>query len=596
MTNTEEENKGIDIEQQEEKIIDNFSPKKDFNTYSTDDLVSELKRLNESDDFNSTNKAVEEIKAVFYKKLNKEKQTKKNDFLENGGKEEEFEFSYPLEKTFKNLYNIYRKKKAQYREQLEANFSKSLNIKQNIIQDIKNLVESEETLKETFDQFKNLQEKWRSTGEVSIGYRNDIWNSYHHQVERFYDFIKINKDLRDLDFNKNYQLKISLCEQAEQLTNEKSIHKIHSTLQDLHEKWKNTGPVKREFREEIWGRFKAATRQLHKKRNDHYTALKQKSKEALKNKLDFCLQIDQITDTGASNHNMWKIATEKVISLENEWKKVGFLNKEDNKLAWKTLRESLTRFHHKKNDFYKIKKSETKSVLTAKISLCEKVEQLNSTPCNDWKLRSNEFFKIQEDWKKSGYLPKSQSEKIWKRFKNSLDEFYNSKKLHFEALDLQKVENLDEKKKLLKSVKALKLSENKDENLQLINRLTNDWNSIGRVPRDESDIENEFRKLIDSYFSEMKVSKQELNDIHFNNKLLKLKEEPNSRRIEKEKQILKNKINDLQKEINQYETNISFFGNSKGADKIKEQVLSKIQESQFNIKSLKHKLKLINAI
>ena len=580
----------------EELTSETPTPSKDYSALTIDELMTEVNELIKSEDVFSNAKTIDIIKSVFYKKVNAEKEQKKAEFLADEGVEEEFSYTHPSEKEFKTLFNSFRKKKHDLREKIESDYIKNHKIKTTIIEDIEALINTEETLKGTFEKFKALQEKWRNTGEVSIGYRNDVWKSYHYQVERFYDYVKINNELRDLDFNKNYEKKLQICEATEALLKEKSINKIHNDLQELHQKWKEIGPVKRELREEMWERFKNASRELHKKRNDHYVELKERGAQAFKNKQEICQQINELSNEGADSHNAWSKLTEKVQELEAKWKKEGGLKKEDNKEAWKTLRESLSSFYAKKNEFYKAKKVENKEIVNAKTKLCEKAEELIQSENVDWKHHSQQFIKLQDDWKKSGHLPKGLSDKLWSRFKKAVNTFYKNKKAFFADLDKEKADNLKLKEELLEKVKAYALTDDNSSNFESLKQFQKEWYAIGNVPRDNFDIENTFKKTIDGFYSKMKVDKKELENVRFNSKLERLKEKSNPIALDKEKQFLRTKINDLQKEINQYETNISFFGNSKGADKLKQQVLKKIQNGYDSIEELKAKIKLINSI
>ncbi len=580
----------------EELTTETSTTSKDYSGLTINELIDEVNKLIKSEDVFINAKTIDIIKSVFYKKVNTEKEQKKAEFLSNEGVEEDFSYTHPSEKEFKTLFNSFRKKKQDLREKIESDYIKNHKIKSTIIEDIKALINTEETLKGTFEKFKALQEKWRNTGEVSIGYRNDVWKSYHYQVERFYDYVKINNELRDLDFNKNYEKKLQICEATEDLLKEKSINKIHNDLQELHQKWKEIGPVKREIREEMWERFKNASRELHKKRNDHYVELKERGAQAFKNKQEICQQINELSNEGADNHNAWTKLTEKVQELEAKWKKEGGLKKEDKKEAWKTLRESLSSFYAKKNDFYKAKKVENKEIVNTKIKLCEIAEELIQSKNVDWKHHTQQFIKLQDDWNKSGHLPKGLSDKLWNRFKKTINTFYKNKKAFFADLDKEKANNLKLKIELLEKIKTYDLTDDNSSNFESLKQFQKEWYAIGNIPRDNIEIENAFKKTIDGFYSKMKVDKKELEKVRFNTKIERLKEKSNPLALEKEKNFLTTKINDLKKEINQYETNISFFGNSKGADKLKQQVLKKIQNGYDSIEEIKAKIKLINSI
>ena len=570
-------------------------PEINYNSFSPQELHQKISQLISTNDIYSVANKIEAIKAVFYKKINAEKEAHKNEFLKNEGLKKEYIYTHPIEKDFKELFIEFRKKKAEYRKKLEEDFEKNLKIKSKIIEDIQNLINEKETIKETFTKFRNLINKWRSTGEVGFSYRNDLWKSYHHQVEKFYDFIKINDDLRDLDFERNLKQKTILCKQVEDLLEEKSINKIHTELQILHEKWKEIGPVKRELREEIWERFKEATHKLNKRRNEHFLDLKQKGKHAFENKYDICKKIAALTKSDLNSHEKWNSLTAQVKELEEEWKKQAPLSKEDNKVAWKLLRETLSNFYEKKNKFYKEKKLENKQILQNKVVICEKIEELVNSEVS-WKEKTEKVNKLNKDWKKSGFLPKTQSHKIWKRFRIALDNFYESKKSFFNKLDIDKANNLVKKEKILEKVQKFKLSEDKKVNLNILNDFQKEWRCLGDVPRHKTKIEDIFSKNLDNLYSKIKVDNKELNDIKFNNKLETLKAKSDVFVIDKEKQFIKNKIKNIQKEVNQYETNISFFGLSTEADKLKLQIMKKIDNKKAEIDSLKNQLKQLNTL
>ena len=306
-----------------------------------------------------------------------------------------------------------------------------------------------------------------------------------------------------------------------------------------------------------------------------------------------CQKIATLTESEVKSHNEWNKLTSQVKELESEWKKQAPMSKEDNKAAWKILRETLSNFYAKKNEFYKEKKQENKQIIQSKVVLCEKAEELVNSQVS-WKEKTDKLNKLNEDWKKSGYLPKSQSDKLWKRFRIAIDNFYDSKKSFFKELNKEKEVNLAKKEKFLKRIQKFKLSEDKKVNLNTLEEFQKECRNLGYVPRDKNQIEDDFRKSIDSFYKEMKVDMKELNDIKFKNKLETLKAKSDSFVIDKEKQFIRNKINDLQKDVNQYETNISFFGSSKGADKLKSQIEKKIENGKAEIDSLKDKLKQLN--
>lgn len=564
----------------------------DYNSCSLDELIEKCQELSQTEHVYSVAKEIEAVKSVFYKKLLLNKAEKKAAFLEAGGDESIYNHQHPLEDVFKSIYSAFKKRKADFRAQQEKDFVKNLKLKRLIIEEINSLTKGSETIKDTFDHFHKLQEKWRNTGAVAAAQNNNLWQSYHHHVELFYDYISINRELRDLDFKRNLEKKTALCEKAEGLAEEKSLNKAHQILQELHEVWKELGPVSREHRETIWDRFKEATRVLHKKRNDYFVELKEKSAQTAKEKEAICQQIIESYSELPTTHNHWKSSTEKVLKLEESWKNLGRLERSDNTKAWKRLRAVLGDFYHAKNEFYKIRKEDLKSELNKKITICEKAESLMNS--SDWKTTSEQLIKLQKEWKDSGYVPKNQSEPIWKRFRAACDTFFDRRKAHFKEADTAREQSLKSKKALLTKTKKTKLSNDTDSDFKMLQQLFQDWNSLGQVPRDKSNIEKEFKTLLDGLYDQLKLDKKELEKIKFENKIKNLKTD--TFKLDKERQFIRGKMNDLQKQIIQYETNIEFFGRSKGAEKLRQQVAQKIEDSRQLLGGLKEKLSLLNKL
>ena len=328
-------------------------------TDSIDDILVQIEKYTQSTNLLSVSKDIESLKALFYIKLKS---------LEDESNE--------IEKEFKKIYNKYRKERNSIRKKTEEDEKRNLKIKEDIISEIKDLTLNIEIKKETYNKFKELQKKWRETGHVNIRYKNEIWQNYNHFVEVFYDYLRLNNDLRDLDFKKNYKLKIELCEHAESLINEKSLNKMHEELQKLHDKWKNVGPVIKQEREVIWERFQDASRKINKKRNDYYTNLKKKDQEKINSKKDICEQINKIASKEFESYQACDKAKNEIDNLSNKWKSIGRVNKKDNKESWKIFRESLNKFYKKKNNFYKKRKEDNKKIIELKEKLCHQAEKL----------------------------------------------------------------------------------------------------------------------------------------------------------------------------------------------------------------------------
>ena len=576
-------------EKQEKKVTEI-----NYNSLSIEELIEEHEQLLETEKPYSVSKQIDEIKVCFYKKLHSLNNTEKESEEEETetGSEKKEKTLHPLEIKFKQVHNKYRKLKSEFRKNREKEEEKNLKIKQQIIVDIDLLIKEEESIKTTFEKFRTLQNKWKNTGNVPLKENNNLWQSYHHHVEMFYDYIKINNDLRDLDFKRNLEQKTLICEKSEKLLTEKSINSAFDTLQELHEHWKNIGPVVRELREEIWNRFQVASREINKKKNDYFHKKQAIRKNNLKIKSEICKQIIGLSTPLADNHNQWVKLTEELKVLSEKWKKAAPIEKEDLKKSWSEFREINNEFFQNKSAFYKNKKEAISTNLQIKVSICEKAEALsNSTQWND---TGKILIKLQEQWKNSPFVPNNTSSPIWKRFRKACDTFFNARKSHYKKLDQEKEVNLKEKVAVLKKVNLFSVSDDAKKDIVNLKEFSKQWNSIGFIARDSMKINDEFNNLISSLYNKLKIDKSEKENIQFLAKTESLK--GNKHQLDKEKDFIRKQIESVNKVISQYENNISFFGYGKGTESMKLEVMKKIDNSKKEIETLKDKLSTLNKI
>ena len=562
----------------------------DKNTLSMEELIAKVSLLTKNDNPYTVSKEIEEIKSIFYIKLKLEQ--KENTTPEETEEQEENikKELHPLEVKFKAVFGAYRKIKSDFRRTKEKEEENNLKIKKQIIEDIDALAKEEESIKITFEKFRTLQEKWKSTGHVPLSENNHLWQSYHHHVELFYDFIKLNNDLRDLDFKRNLQEKTEICKKATALLKEKSVDKAHNNLQELHEHWKNVGPVERDQREPLWEKFQEISRIINKNRNDHFIERKKQDAKKLEEKNTICSEIDNLTAEKGASYKQWQEATIKCNELESKWKSLGGLNKEDNKIAWKKLRDSLTNFYNTKNEFYKQKKETSNRILENKLAICEKAENLqNST---DWQTVGKEFIKLQEEWKNSEFSPSSQSNKIWKRFRTACDTFFKARKVHYKKIEKEEEIAFKEKESLIKELEGFKASSDSKEDIERLKEFSLKWKNIGHIARNKMDINDAFFNLVNSKFKELGLNKKTLATEQYKNKVSSLKGD--SKAINGEQQFLREKIDSLKKEISQYENNISFFGSGKATQPLLQQAQKQIENVKADIEDLKQKIQLLN--
>ena len=562
----------------------------DKNTLSMEELIAKVSLLTKNDNPYTASKEIEEIKSIFYIKLKLEQ--KENTTPEETEEQEENikKELHPLEVKFKAVFGAYRKIKSDFRKTKEKEEENNLKTKKQIIENIDALAKEEESIKITFEKFRTLQEKWKNTGHVPLSENNHLWQSYHHHVELFYDFIKLNNDLRDLDFKRNLQEKTEICKKATALLKEKSVDKAHNNLQELHEHWKNVGPVERDQREPLWEKFQEVSRIINKNRNDHFIERKKQDAKKLEEKNTICSEIDNLTAEKGASYKQWQEATNKCNELESKWKSLAGLNKEDNKIAWKKLRDSLTNFYNTKNEFYKQKKESSNRILENKLAICEKAESLqNST---DWQTVGKEFIKLQEEWKNSEFSHSSQSNEIWKRFRTACDTFFKARKAHYKKIEKEEEIAFKQKESLIKELEVFKASSDSKEDIERLKEFSLKWKNIGHIARNKMDINDTFFNLVNSKFKELGLNKKTLATEQYKNKVSSLKGD--SKAINGEQQFLREKIDSLKKEISQYENNISFFGSGKATQPLLQQAQKQIENVKADIEDLKQKIQLLN--
>lgn len=522
-------------------------------------------------------KKVEELKSLFYLKL-------KEDII-NSNEITKDKSTYEID--FKEKINLYKAKKKSIRDEILRNEKINLKIKTGLIDEIKDLIEKVDLNKETFDSIKIIQKKWRETGLVSIRERNNIWNLYNFNIERFYDCIQINRDFRNLDFKKNLEEKNKIYKLAENLLQEKSIKKMHSSLQELHEKWKNIGPVSKENREIIWTNFQNISKKINKKQNDYFTKLKEQDKLKVESKNLICSKIHSLSKQITSHQKCHSLIKE-VNELEKKWLKIGKINSLENKKCWKKLNEAKSLFNLSKNDFYKNKKIEIKTQIENKQKICEKAKILKSN--TNWKETTIKFINLQKAWEKDKTQNSTKINDIWKEFRSHCNEFFNAKKLFFKKLDTEKIENLKSKQTILLEIKKLTI---KDTTKNILNSFDEKWNTIGALPQGSKNLEFEFEKILLKLYNGIKIDNKELSQIKYKRKINSIRN--NAKELIKEKEKIRDIITEKVKVIGQYENNKSFIVPTKKENPLLDLIEKNITNVANEINELKKKLQLLNS-
>ncbi|MEZ5195672.1 MAG: DUF349 domain-containing protein [Bacteroidales bacterium] len=588
----DDENEDDDEDHEDEEEDD--KPKVDYNTLSREELVTILENTVTADDINSIKKEVAQIKVAFLRK-NKEEQDKKLDaLLEEAVDSSETET--PVDEItlkFNGAFRIYKEKRKVFLEELEKTKQKNLESKKIILEELKAMIDSEESLKKTYDEFKVLQDKWKEIGMVPKNEVNNLWQNYHFYVEKFFDKVKINKELRDLDLKKNLETKIVLCEKVEELLLEPSILKSFKQLQKFHQEYKETGPVPQDKKDEIWERFKNATDKINERRREHYDKLQETQKNNLVAKTALCEKAEEILQIENNSIKEWQTNTDAFTELLRVWKTLGPAPRKQNDEIWERFKSSLDAFFAAKKEFYQNIKDEQLNNYNLKLDLCTQAEALKTS--TDWRKTTQDLINLQKEWKQIGPVPRKHSDKIWKRFRAACDEFFNSKSDFFANIGKHETENQKLKEELIKKISEFKFEDNKNVNLNVLKDFQRQWMEIGHVPIKEKDkLQDEFRNAINKHYDKLNIDQAEVQAINYKQRVENLKDNPNSKRIiSNERIFLQNKLKKLEEEINLWENNIGFLAASKKASLLKEEFEKKINAGKDELKLLKEKLKFL---
>ena len=579
-----------DVENEEDEELE-F----DFSNLNKLQLVEMLEETVQDQDIAKIKDKVAAIKTNFLR-LNKEDRDREMEqFILDGGDKDSYEHNDdPLEVRFKAAFDIYKVNKDKYKEELERQKADNLQKKLGIIEELKALIYSEETLKKTYDDFRALQDRWKEIGQVPAGEISNIWNTYHFLIEKFYDKVKINRELRDLDLKKNLEAKIELCEKAELLLLEKSQTKAFKLLQKYHDEWKEIGPVPQDKKDEVWERFKSTTDKVNQIRREHYAKLEEEQKANYDAKEAICVKMDEIVNEPVNSINGYQKKSNEVNELFKTWKQIGPVMKKQSDEIWNRFKGSMNTFFEAKKEFFGKLKTQQMENYNKKLQICVEVENLADS--TEWKKTTERIKKLQEEWKAIGPVPKRHSDKIWKRFRSACDAFFGNKSSHFSGIKGEEDANLKAKQELIERIKGYELKKDRNENMEAIRAFQREWMTIGHVPMKFKDnLQNEYRRLIDGMFDKMRANDNEITTNEYRQMVSGMKEDPEAYdRVRRERQNLQNKIQKLRDEINTLENNIGFFANSKQSDLLKAEYEKKIDKLKNDVKVLEAKIKILN--
>ena len=594
-----DENEHDDVSSSDEKkrqIHKDSIPKKNYSSMSPDELAMELTQLVKNEKVQHIREHVNDIKAIFDKKFDEIIQEKKREFLDQGGNIIDFQYTSPIKKRFNAIYFDYREKRDHYYTQLKKNLQQNLKTRLSIIEELKNMIGSGESMSENYRKFKELQERWKNAGDVPKSEKGRLWNDYHHHVERFYDFLHLDREFRELDYKHNLDQKLKLIARAEELAEEEDVNRAFRELQLLHKIWKEElGPVDQAYSDEIWEKFSAATKQIHEKRREHLAELDEKHEKNLEVKEDVIQQVKKISEEDIKSHRDAQEKIKMIEKLRDIFKKAGKVPRKDKDRVWDELKEYNRNFNRKKNQFYKDLKKQQFENLEKKKELIKIAEDHKDS--EDFETTTSLMKKIQDDWKKIGHVPRKESDKIWKQFKAAcnhyFDRLHNSQeKVHDEAF-----ENFLSKKDLVSDLKSLEITGKKDVDLPKINEIIDNWSELGSVPQNKRYVEGKFHKSLDQIF-------KKIEDLDFIEGEL-IKYEPRMRDFEnadhtgiikKEIGFLHNKIEETENKISQFENNKTFLNTSDEANEMIKGIDDKIESFQKELAMWKTKLSQVRSL
>jgi len=571
-------------------------PMPDYHEMNMENLVGELQRLVKNEKVQAIRKHVDTIKDEFNQKFDEFLEEKKEEFLSNGGNEIDFRYNSVDKRQFNEVYTEYREKRNQYYKSLEKSHKENLSYRLDLIEQLKALVNVEEDINTTYNNFKDIQAKWRHAGPIPRADYNNVWKTYHHHIEIFYDFLNINRELRDLDFKHNLEEKTKIVSRAEELSKEPDLNRAFRELQVLHKIWKeDLGPVGKEHREEIWDRFSAATKLIHERRQDYFKNLDKIKEENLARKNAIIEEINALTENVSSNHGTLQQQIKKLEELREAFFKAGQVPQKVNSKTWNNFKGAVRAFNQNKNAFYKNLKKEQQENLDKKRALLEIAVSLKDS--DDWDTTTSEMKRIQGQWKKIGHVPRKYSDKLWKEFKTACNHYFDRLNALKNDAYKEEEENFKLKEACIERLKDFKLSGDKEKDVASIKKFTDEWKTYGRVPFKKKSINQKFDKIIDALFHKTGVSKQESELLKYGNKIQQLTDNDDQERaIQNERAFIRKKIDESKTEIRQLENNLEFFSNASESNPLVQDVIKRVNQHKESLAAWKAKLKKLNIL
>lgn len=568
-------------------------PMQDYEAMDMESLVAELEKLVAVEKVMSVKDHVEELRSAFLSKYNHFIEEKREEFLaENPDTTEDFHYHLPLKIKFDTLINQYRDKKNTHFKSLQNNLKANLDVRLAIVEELKELINPQENIKDTLKHFNELRERWKNAGPIPRDKYNHVWNNYHFHVENFYDYLHLDREARDLDFKHNLEQKQRIISRVEELVNEPDVNKAFRELQDLHKIWKeDIGPVSREHREAIWNTFSELTKKIHDKRELLFEKQRGTEQENLEKKKEIISKIAELAKEKVEAHSSWQAQIEKVEALRNEFFATGKVPADVNEETWSAFKNAVRDFNALKNSFYKDIKKDQQENLNKKMALVERAKSLKDS--EDFAATTPVMKQIQEEWKQIGHVPRKYSDSIWKEFKEACNHYFDKLHAQRNEVNSEELEAFEKKKAYLETIRDFELTGEHKADLDAIKAHIETWKGFGKVPHARRHIEGKFNKILDALFDKLSLSKKDSEMARFNSRIDQLSSSDDSRKLENEKIFLIRKIEEVQQEIFQLENNIQFFANAKKDNPMVLEVKKNIERHKESLQMWKEKLKQV---
>ncbi len=592
---SQEDTETVDIEEEIEIADDTYD------NLTKEEVIKTLEEVVKEKDVNKIKKQVSLLKIRFLKIVKEERERKLEDNLT--AEEEKSEESLQeiaerkvFEDRFNKAFSKYKENKQFFIDSQEQLKLANLEEKKSLLQELKQLIDSNESLKSIYDSFKDIQEKWKAIGPVPQNETTELWQNYHFFVEKFFDKVKISKELKELDLKKNLEQKLALCEKTEALLLETSLFNAFNTLQQYHNEWKEIGAVPDDKKEEIWLRFKDASDRINLKRREHYDNIIKEQENNYQAKLALCNRAQDVTNIDFSSIKQINEVSNETTELLKTWKTIGIAPKQHNEEIWNRFKSILDAFFESKKQYFDKIKGEQLDNYNKKINLCIQAEAVALR--NDWRKATEELLKLQKEWKEIGNISKRQSEVLWKRFRKACDTFFAAKDDYFKNVESHEKDNLNLKEALIQKVKETPIADSKEENLDIIKNFQREWTEIGFTPiADKERLWKAFRTAIDQRFDKLNMKEEDIKKIQYQQRIKNILDDDNSSdALRKEKRFLQNKITQIKEDVSLWENNLGFFAHSKNADLLKAEFEKKIVKAKEEIIQLESKLKLLKEV